>query len=376
MGYSNERASLNQFSELYTYCQENVMAQIKTVFNKTLENEKNFLEKELPFVYESLNQEDKIPVVSFDGGIATIFLGELAETKIIKVAGAAPPKWKDYFVGIQSSLFHVCSGLLKWPQGIGITQEEAIIITIEESLKNEVLLELFDHLGISIENYKDSMTSHLKYKQGNQVEDCFREILEWALIINFCERQKNNKNIDNKQKIPYLIVKDGSLYPFGKTVGDLLSKEIEKYLNAGECSIVGMVKASRFVAEDSSYRKSINKYLKGINKNTFFKLPKKLEMTIDHRSYFYERYFFSMFGGKSIYEIQIPIVNMQIDKNYITMMMDIINSQVTFNFGGSISTNSYAHIEASLSESESRLLTEKLKTEILKELHQKKGEEK
>lgn len=366
MGYQNEKASLNQFSSLYKYCQDKVLSQIKTVLIKSNEREDIFLEKELPFIYESQNKEDKVPVVSFDGGLATIFAGELAETKLIKVAGACPPKWSEHFIGIREDMFHVLSGLLKWPEGAEMTDSEIITKTIDQVLEVDSLIETLDHLGISVDQFKDSMVDHLKYKQGNQVEDSFREILEWSLIINFTFRQKTNKKLDHSKPLPYLIVKDGSLYPFGKTVGSLMSGEIEKFLNTGVCPVVGMVKSSRFVAQDSSFRKAINKYLKKIKGNTFFKIPKKLEIIMDSRENFYERYFFSILSGSSVYEIQIPKVNMQKDPLYAQQIMDVLNSQITFNFGGSISTNSYAHQQASLSEAESKFLTEKLKTEILK----------
>jgi len=372
MGYSNERASVNQFSDLYKYCEDHVLTQIKTVYLKSIDNEVALLEKELPFLYESKNHEDKVPVVSFDGGIATIFDGELSEVKLIKVAGASPPNWEKSFVGITTSMFHVLSGLLKWPEGADLTQEDIINQTIDESLQVDILIEMLDHLGISADEYKNAMVGHLKYKQGNQVEDCFREILEWALIINFTERQKNNNNFNQEDPFPYLIVKDGSLYPFGKSVGALMSSQIEMFLNKGECHIVGMVKASRFVAEDSSYRKAINKYLQKIKKNTFFQIPKNLEFKMDHRTNFYDRYFFSLFGGQSVYEIQIPKVNMQKDKDYAHKIMDVLNSQVTFDYGGSVSTNSYAHIKASLADNEAKFLTEKIKGEILRERKRKK----
>jgi len=368
MGYNNEKASLNQFSALYEYCQKKVISQIKTVLIKADFDENAPIEQELPFVYESKNKEDLIPVVSFDGGLATIFPGELAETKLIKVAGACPPKWQDSFIGLRDEMFHVLSGLLKWPEGAELSEEEMIQKTIDQALEVDSILETLDHLGLSADQFKDSMIGHLKYKQGNQVEDCFREILEWCLIINFTYRQKQNSKIDFKNPIPYIIVKDGSLYPFGKTVGDLMSAEIEKFLNSGICPIVGMVKSSRFVAKDSSYRKAINKYLKKIKGNTFFKIPKKLEMIIDSRENFYERYFFSILSGNSVYEIQIPKVNFQKKKQYAESIMDVLNAQITFNFGGSISTNSYAHQLASLSEAESRFLTDKIKSDLFKEV--------
>lgn len=367
MGYTNERASLNQFSDLYKYCKDHVMDQIKTVYLKNAVNEAALLNQELPFMYESLKKDDVVPLVSFDGGLATIFSGELSETKLIKVAGAAPPKWEKTIVGIQSSMFHVLSGVLKWPEGAGLTQDEIINQTIDDSLKVDVLVEMLDHLGISADDYKNSMVGHLKYKQGNQVEDCYREILEWALIVNCTYRQKNNDQVDHSQSIPYLIVKDGSLYPFAKSISELMSKEIEKFLNTGDCPIVGMVKASRFLAEDSSYRKSINKYLKKLKNNTFFQIPKKLEAQIDHRTNFYERFFFSLFGGATVFEIQIPKVNTQKEEGYSKKIMDILNSQVTLNYGGSLSTNSYAHIQASLAENEAKALTQRLKADLSRE---------
>ena len=371
MGYSNERASLNQFSSLYKYCKENVIDKIKPVYQKSVDNEVAVLEKELPFIYVSENKEDKVPLASFDGGLATIFGGELAETKLIKVAGAAPPKWESTLVGISTSMFHVLSGVLKWPEGADMTEIDIINQTVDDSLQVDVLVEMLDHLGIDIDAYKNNMVGHLKYKQGNQVEDCYREILEWALIVNCTYRQQKNTLVDHSLPLPYLIVKDGSLYPFAKSIGGVMSAEIEKFLNSGICPIVGMVKSSRFLADDSSYRKAINKYLHNIKKNTFFQIPKTLEAKIDHRSNFYQRYFFSLFGGKSVYEIQIPTVNLQRAENYSIQIMDVLNSQVTFSFGGSVSTNSYAHIEASLAESEAKFLTEKLKAELKKDRKKK-----
>lgn len=55
--------------------------------------------------------------------------------------------------------------------------------------------------------------------------------------------------------------------------------------------------------------------------------------------------------------------------------MDIINSQVTFGFGGSISTNSYAHKQASLAESEAKFLTKALKTELILDIKKESKDE-
>lgn len=371
MGYSNEKASLNQYSSLLKYCRENVVSQIKTIHSKTHHVEEELLNKELPFLYESTNKEDKVPLVSFDGGLATIFPGELSETKLIKVAGACPPNWSEVFQGIQNGMFHVLSGVLKWPEGADLTEEDVINYTIETSLKLDTLTEMMDHLDIKQEDYIQSMISHLKYKQGQQVEDAYREILEWALIVNCYFRQKNNKKINHQEEIPYLIIKDGSLYPYAKSIGGVMSEAIEKFLNLGDVPIVGMVKASRFVAQDSLYRKAIDKYLSKFKKNCFFQIPKELEAKMDGRDNLYHRYFFSLFKGRSVYEIQIPKSNVK-SENYVKNIMDILNSQVTFSYGGSVSTNSYAHQEASLAESEAKFLTRELKSELLKEIKEEK----
>lgn len=339
------------------------MSQIKTITEKS--RHEDLSKKDLPFLYESKMIEETTPSVSFDGGIATIFPGELAEAKIIKVAGATPPKWESVFTDLQTSMFHVLSGVLKWPQGADLSEEDVIEQTIKDALEVDVLLEMLDHLGISEADFKVSMTNHLHYKRGAQVEDAFREILEWALIVNFWARQKKNKNLDFSKRIPYLIVKDGSLFPYGKSIGDVMSKSIETFLMTGNVPIVGMVKASRFVAEDSSYRRAINKYLRELKGNCFFQIPKALEKKMDNKDINYQRYFFSLYSGTSVYEIQIPKSNI-VDENYVKEVMDVLNSQVTFSFGGSVSTNSYAHQKASLAESEARLLTEKLKMDLKK----------
>ena len=365
MGYNNERASLNQFSDLYNYCKEHVLEDIRGIYEKDHKVDPALLLKELPFIYEAKTNE-LVPTVSFDGGLATIFPTELSEVKLIKVAGACSPKWKDSFVGIQKSMFHILSGILKWPQGADLTAQEIINFTIDESLQVDIITEMIDHLGIDLDEYKNSMAEHLRYKKGNGVEDCFREIMEWALIVNFWARQKNNKLIDSTLPVPYLIVKDGSLYPFAKSVGEVMSREIEKFLSSGNVPIVGMVKASRFVSDEGSYRKAINKYTKTIKDNSFFQIPKDLETKIDSRVNNYERYFFSIFRGKSLYEVQIPKANIAKDESYPKEVMDVLNAQVTFMYGGTVSTNSFAHIEASLAESESRFLTDKLKNDLRK----------
>lgn len=365
MGYQNEKASVNQYTELYNYCHDKVINKIQGVFSIYKKQNLDFLKKQLPFVYVSKVDDETTPLVSFDGGIATLFPSELAETKIIKVASASPPKWEETFKDYQDScLFHVFVGLLKWPKGADLTEETIILQTIEDSLKVTQLVELLDHIGVSLESYQEAMFDHLKYKRGSQVEDCFREILEWALMINFNERQKKNKNVDFKRTLPYLIVKDGSLYPHSKTVSDVIAKGIKNYLDVKQFPIVGMVKASRFVAHDSVYRKAINQYLTAMNNNTFFKIPKELEEKMDAKEISYERFFFSIFGGQSIYEVQIPIKHIEKDPKIMTDIMDILNSEVTFSYGGSISTNSYAHVEASLAEREASDLTETLRNEI------------
>jgi hypothetical protein len=269
-------------------------------------------------------------------------------------------------VGLKVEMFHVLSGVLKWPEGAGLEEEDVINHTIEDSLEIDSLSEMLDHLGVSQEAYTLSMISHLKFKQGTQVEDAFREILEWALIVNFYFRQKNNDKIDHTQSLPYLIIKDGSLYPYGKSISSEMSLAIEKFLNLGDVPIVGMVKASRFVVPDSIYRKAINKYLKNFHSNCFFQIPKELEAKMDHRENAYFRYFFSLFKGKAVFEVQIPKANVK-SEYYVKDVMDVLNSQVTFSYGGSVSTNSYAHKAASLAESEAKHLTTKLRQELAKD---------
>lgn len=370
MGYNGEKASVNQYESLYDYVKSNVFDTLFIAFSANKKHTIEGLKKQLPFVYASKVEENNdVPLVSFDGGIATLFPNELPETKLIKVAAASPPEWKDYFEGyLTDSFFHVSSGFLRWPKGASLEEEEIIIKTIDDSLKNLMMIECLDHLGIDHTEFKQEMIGHLKYKAGNQVEDCFREIMEWMLIVNFAVRQKNNKKLNFKQTLPYLIVKDGSLYPYSKTVSGIVSNAIERFLDNEQIFIVGMVKSSRFVSDDGIYRRTIEQYMKGMNENTFFKLPKDLEKTIDSKEINYERIFFSIFGGKSVYEIQISKSHILRDAKILTQTLDVLNSQVTFQFGGSVSTNSFAHIEASLSDREAKYLTNELRHEIYEKL--------
>lgn len=369
MGYNNERASVNQYQELYDYCKDKVVNKIQNVFGVQKKQNLDFLKKQLPFVYVSKMPNDSTPLISFDGGLATLFGSEIAETKLIKVASASPPKWEETFKDYQDTcMFHVFTGLLKWPKGANLTEDQIILQTIEDSLKVPQLVELLDHIGVGLEQYQESMADHLRYKRGSQVEDCFREILEWSLIINFNERQRKNSKIDFSRALPYLIVKDGSLYPHSKTVSDVISKGIKNYLDTKRIPIVGMVKSSRFVTADSIYRKSMDQFIYTMQKNTFFKIPKELEEKMDAKEISYERFFFSIFGGKSVYEIQIPIAHIEKEPKIIMDSMDILNNEVTFEYGGSISTNSFAHVEASLAEREAKDLTEELRHEIQKNI--------
>ena len=128
MGYSGERASMNQFESLYEYCQNNVIDTLSIAFSANKKHTLEGLQKQLPFVYQSTNEENVVPLVSFDGGIATLFQHELAETKLIKVAGASPPEWESTFNGyLEESYFHVMSGLLKWPKGADLDEEEDLV---------------------------------------------------------------------------------------------------------------------------------------------------------------------------------------------------------------------------------------------------------
>lgn len=377
MGYNNEKASVNQYQSLYDYCKSsNLMEKLSLVFKVNKKHSLEALQKQLPFVYVSSHIENTVPLVSVDGGLATLFPNELAETKLIKVASASPPEWQDVFSDyLSDSYFHVNSGLLKWPQGADLDEDEVIINTIDESLENPMLIEFLDHIGVDQVQYKENMIGHLKYKKGTQVEDCFREIMEWMLIINFNARQKKNKKIDLTRPLPYLIVKDGSLYPYSKSISSPISEGIARYLDNEQIFIVGMVKSSRFVSEDGVYRTVIEQYMKKMEKNTFFKLPKELEKKIDNKEIKYHRIFFSIFGGKSVYEVQIASSHVLRDAKILTHTLDVLNSQVTFSFGGSISTNSYAHVEASLSEREAKYLTTNLRHEVRQLISEEKQEE-
>ena len=83
----------------------------------------------------------------------------------------------------------------------------------------------------------------------------------------------------------------------------------------------------------------------------------------------FDRYFLNLFEGESIYEIQIPnVISKHENKKILHKVLDLIASQVTFKYGGSIITNSYAHEQASISAAEGQLLELKISEELDEEI--------
>jgi hypothetical protein len=176
-------------------------------------------------------------------------------------------------------------------------------------------------------------------------------------------------NDKDKGLIDYFVIKDGSLTTNPRAITGEIANSIKKTIDSPDSLIksfpvIGIVKNSRFVGE-SPVGRIVKTYASMLDSHIFFKLPKKYE-AIEDKDFInnsFSRYFFSLFGGTSVYEIQIPN-HICKDENKVESIFDIIADNITFSYGGSVSINSFAHIKASLSEAESDLLEKKIYSEI------------
>lgn len=389
MGYSNESASPNKYSGMKEYCEQKVTKKLSEVMKSSHKKSEEIkaLKPPVPDFRPDLNHDNLTPVAAIDGGIATLFQHEVSETKLLKVALGVPPEWKGWFNQENlESYTHIFTGQLRWPDGTEQNFDDLVNEMIEIVVSNEIINKARKILQIPESDFRDAIFARahrLKNKNNNTLkgfEDNIRELLEISAMVVFIEEQKNNNKILHHQQtlsleIPYLFIKDGTLYPASMTVSKLIADKVTDFFNMGH-PVIGVIKNSRFVNKENIWSKVIGDYAKEIKSHTFFRINKKIELSIDSESNDipFRRYFVSLFGGESVYEVQIPKI-LSDDPDKLEFILTVLAHQITYNYGGSISTNSYAHEQASLPEVEARHLTEELRSDLrdaLKEFNQQK----
>jgi len=322
----------------------------------------------LKFSYKPKPVETTVPLLSIDGGMANLFVGSVCETCLIKVAVASPPDHMKWFSSndLIEVFFHTFVGKLNQAP----TDEETESRAKEEItrlLEVEVVTLMLDSLSLEKETISSALLKLIRgLKDKTALKDTVRELLEWACIFYVVKIQLEKSN----SEFPYLIIKDGNLGSAAKAVSGILQEKIHQYLSGqnqklGIPWIVGVVKSSRYTG-DSPIGTIVNRVAAKVSTHSFFRLPPKYEVIMDKR--FAENPFKRFFAKiiNNVYEIQIPRVLAE-NESHLAKVLDILASQMSFAYDGSISTNSYAHIKASLSEAEARVLEQKLKNEILKE---------
>lgn len=347
MGYNNERATLNQFSNMKKYCEKNVIPFLKQISISGKKLLKENETKPLKFIYTPITPEN-YNFIGIDAGIATLFPSEITETKLLKVSSANDDG------EIESHFIHIYTGLLKWPEGAGRVAEDIYKETVDTFLKYPLVVEAIKILNLSLKDVELSLLNLLRKNSGKGIEDNWREILEMFLMVKMMEKKES------------LIIKDGTLYPSYRTITKVIGTAVWNYISEKKKAI-GVVKSSRFVNKDNSWAKLIVNYGENLPSHTFFRIDKSIESGIDHKSFEipYKRVFLTLFKGKSLYEVQVPRTMALKDEDLKPFLNKII-SKVTFKYGGSIITNSKAHEEASLAEKEAKALTDRLREELKK----------
>ena len=377
MGYQNESAAPNKYTGMKDYCEQQVTKKLEKVMKKSNDREEEIKALKPSFEYRPVvNQETLVPVAAIDGGIAVLFPNEVSETKLLKVAVGIPPQWSGWFTKEKLEEFtHIFTGQLRWPEGTGQEFDDIVEDMIKTAMNTPVVKEMMNILTISEEDFNSAIWDRVNHFRKGQnklqgFEDNVRELIECSAMVVFTYHQGRNKKLlehftKYSLKIPYLLIKDGTLYPSKMTLSGKLSDAISEWFNHPDNYVIGVIKNSRFVNKDNIWSKVITDYAAEVKSHTFFRVPKKVELAIDKNSddLPYRRYFLSLFGGQSIYEIQIPKELTQDDEK-LKFLLTVIAEQVTFNYGGSISTNSYAHERASLPEVEARYLTQNLRSEL------------
>jgi hypothetical protein len=381
MGYNGERGSLNQFSDLYRYIESNVKKDLKDLYKESAERNTKINKKELRYFYQAKKIEQSTPLLSFDGGMTTLFPGTVAETCLLKVSAGIPPQFKESLAKekINDIFFHTFVGKLNFA-----SDPEAIKEALKEEVKRLANLKEFQCLlqtfEITLEDFEDKFLNLVnRWSDKSALKDTIRELLEWALIIDFLQNNSfNNKDFDD-DKLPFLIIKDGNISSNPKAVTMSISTKIKELFNGNNKAIklpliVGAVKSSRFTG-DSILGKVIIQFGKRLPSHSFFRLPPKYEVLLDKNfaDQPFDRYFLNLFQGESIYEIQIPnVISKNTNEKIKEKVLDLIASQVTFRYGGTISTNSYAHEQASISAAEGLRLENKISEELDKEIKDEK----
>lgn len=362
MGYKNEFASLNKFSNIKEYYEKNIKDELIKIVIKTKKKEKDQKETPIKFLYTP-KSNIQAPCVAFDGGIATIFTGEPAETKILKVSAGFSEDDSLFFNNdYQEDNIHIFTGKFKWLDGLDLKLDDVIYELIDILLNNKTIKKALEILKISETDFKIYIHNKIYKFEGKSVEDNVREIFELSAIVVYNEKMR-------LKKTNFLIIKDGTLFPSSKTVSSLFSEAIDQYFNNEENYIIGVVKSSRFVNRENSWSNAIHEYALNIPSHSFFRIPDNLELSIDKRSkeHSYRRYFLSLYGGESIFEIQISR-KLSDNKDKLEFVLNVLKTQITSKYGGSIITNSYAHEKASIPESEANFLTKEIKNNINKDL--------
>jgi hypothetical protein len=375
MGYKNERATINQYSSLEEYARKHVSKTISEISSISTARDMEVKLLKPSFEYCPSKEELRsIPMASVDGGIATIFSGELTETKILRVAAGCAESFSEEF-GIKKyqTFTHLYSGKLKWPEGANQTLENVIEENVDILLANPFIIQAVNVLELSLGDLRQALINQFIRLRGKSIEDNFREILELSMMVCFLDDQK-------KLRKEFLLVKDGTLFPSKTTSSSLFSEKVAEYFSEPQ-PVLGVIKSSRFVNRENAWSKMVINYAKEVKSHTFFRVPKRVELMVDPNSdnIPFNRFFLSLFGGESIYEVQIP--KKAGTKDDVKPLLQALASQITFSYGGSLVVNSYAHEEASLSEAEANYLTEDLRSDLekLKQLQKEskdpKGEE-
>jgi hypothetical protein len=378
MGYNGERGSVNQYSDLYSYLENNVKKDLKVLYKETLDRDSKMNRNGVREPYEPKEVTNPVPLLSFDGGMTTLFQGTVAETCLLKVSAGIPPEFEEIFKKekINDIFFHTFVGKLSFAE-----TPESIKEVLKEEVQRLSSLKEFQAMlkafSVSLEDFEEKFLNLVnRWTDKTVLKDTIRELLEWSLIIDFLHNNsyKNEEFIDDN--LPFLIIKDGNISSNPKAVTVSISAKIKDLFN-GDIKdmplplIVGAVKSSRFTG-DSPLGKTIKQFGRRLESHTFFRLPQQYEALLDKNfaSQPFDRYFLNLFEGESIYEIQIPnVISKHKNKKILHKVLDLIASQITFKYNGSIITNSYAHEQASISAAEGQLLENTIAAELDEEIN-------
>lgn len=381
MGFNNERGSLNQYSLMFDYIkQSGALGHLKSLFIKTTDFRAKAANSELSRAEKieiTLSGKESIPVVAVDAGMAVFFKDSPYEMVVIKVAGAGEKPLKTDLASVLSPGFiHVLTGKVKNPKVFSEEIEELKLkdkanenlfaaqelnrLLLDTSISN--LASLMDEDILEGSFHEELIDWVLRAKKVPELDNLARELIEWSYLLQACKKAKQN----------VLLVKDGSLITNQFGSGLALAKRLNLFFR-GETSIapymIGVVKESRFIKDEGHIvSRSIMSFAKTIQKNGFFKIPHSLEVLLDPtpiEQKAVQRVFLSINQGKKVYEVQIPLALYE-DAEAFNFVAELLLTQVTNLYGGSVAANSFAHKAASLSEAEARSLEKQLKEIIEK----------